>query len=91
MRQLTDEEQEVMDYLATTTHAFMASRAIGEALRPKQKSASAWASPICLRLEDLGLLQRRGHGKYRLTDVQDGRRADLKLRHQARRHGGKTD
>jgi DNA-binding IclR family transcriptional regulator len=72
---LTRNEQEVMALMRSrtiVTNDWISPTQIGNKLRPSRMSHSSWASPICKRLVNKGLLERNEKGWYRLKERQDG-------------------
>ncbi|KKM20033.1 hypothetical protein LCGC14_1649600 [marine sediment metagenome] len=62
-RKLTKNEQCVLDYLRGKE--WVSPTKIGITLHPTRMHGSPWASPICLRLTNKGLLERNDKGWYR--------------------------
>lgn len=61
--QIKPNEQLVLEYLRGKK--WVSPTKIGYALHPSRMYGSPWASPICKRLVNKGLLQRNEQGHYR--------------------------
>ena len=59
---LTRNEQRVLDYLQGKE--WVSPTEIGKTLHPTRMYGSPWASPLCLRLVNKGLLERNDKGWY---------------------------
>ncbi len=70
MKKLTDDQWQVLLSLFYTGHSVRLTR-IAQQLYPHTRRSSAWASPICLSLVTIDLLDRTKRGWYSIT--QKGR------------------
>ncbi len=60
---MTHNEQRVLDFLRGKE--WVSPTEIGKTLQPTSMYGSPWASPVCKRLVNKGLLQRNDKGWYR--------------------------
>ena len=64
--ELTSNEKAVMEFLISLDKGVWASPTwIGQVVGGGRRH-SAWASPICKRLVEKGLIERSGYGHYRV-------------------------
>lgn len=66
LNSLTDYERMILYYLEGK--GFVSPTQIGKYLHPTQMYGSPWASPKCLHLVELGLLERNSRGHYALKE-----------------------
>ena len=68
IRKFTKQEEFIYKYLdgCDWTSPTEIGREYGLSLVPPKKYHSSWASPKCLRLHKIGLLERNNKGHYRL-------------------------
>jgi hypothetical protein len=61
------QQEDILDYLNRPENIgkWISPTKIGNAIHPSAISGSSWASPKCLRLVDMGKLERNDKGQYR--------------------------
>lgn len=71
---MTDKEYAILEYLFRRTgytHEYLSPTQIGNDVGGRKASGglrhSAWASPTCHELVDMGLAERNERGHYRIT------------------------
>lgn len=68
-QRLTPNQQKVLDFLKVWHGIWVAPTLIGHEVGGRTHSSrrrhSSWASPICKRLVELGLVERNDNGYYR--------------------------
>lgn len=66
---LTPNQRKVSDFLESHRDSFVSPTLIGHSAGGKTSGGhqrhSSWASPICKRLVEFGLVERNVHGEYR--------------------------
>ena len=69
---LTDNQRSILTLLSDRSESgigsFVSPTHIGHVLHPSRKHGSPWASPRCIVLRNLGLLERNHRGHYRITE-----------------------